>query len=226
MRTPYTLFPNPSPASGRGERREPRHDLARPGRQAGGTILGMFVGLIVGVVIAAGVVWYLNKTPLPFQTKGGKPAAAEKPAETKGEAAPQAAAPLPLPGKPGDKVQEKPRFEFYKILPGSEEPVPQPPAKAAAEKPAVPAEALFLQAGAFQKPADADNLKARLALMGVEASVLQVTVPEKGSMHRVRIGPFANPDEMARTRTLLAQNGIEAGVVRVKDGKDTKDAAH
>ncbi|MBM3390391.1 MAG: SPOR domain-containing protein [Betaproteobacteria bacterium] len=194
-----------------------------PRRQTGGTILGMFIGLVIGVVVAAGVVWYLNKTPLPFQAKGQKPQA-ERPADAK--AGPQAAAPLPLPGKPGDKVQEKPRFEFYKILPGSEEPVPQPAPKAAApEKPAAPpGEALFLQAGAFQKPADADNLKARLALMGVEASIQQVTLPEKGVMHRVRLGPYANPDEMARARTLLAQNGIEASVVRVKDGKDTKDA--
>jgi cell division protein FtsN len=200
----------------------------KAGRQAGGTILGMFIGLVVGVVIAAGVVWYLNKTPLPFQAKGQKPQA-EKPADAKaGQQAAAPAAPMPLPGKPGDKVQEKPRFEFYKILPGSEEPVPQPAPKAAApDKPAAPlGEALFLQAGAFQKPADADNLKARLALMGVEASIQQVTLPEKGVMHRVRIGPYANPDEMAKARTLLAQNGIEASVVRVKDGKDTKDAAH
>ncbi len=196
-----------------------------PRNQGGGTLLGLFIGLVIGVVAAAGVVWYLNKTPLPFQSKGGKPAA-EKPAEPRPDAAPQAATPMPLPGKPGDKVQEKPRFEFYKILPGSEEPVPQPAPKAGAEKPSAPAEALFLQAGAFQKPADADNLKARLALMGIEASVQEVALPDKGIMHRVRIGPYANPDEMAKSRTLLAQNGIEASVVRVKDGKDTKDAAH
>lgn len=191
-------------------------------KQDGGTILGLFIGLVVGVVAAAGVVWYLNKTPLPFQAKGGKPAA-EKNGEARQAAVP--VVPEPLPGKPGDKVQEKPRFEFYKILPGSEEPVPQPAPKAAAA-PAPAGEALFLQAGAFQKPADADNLKARLALMGVEASVQQVTLAEKGVMHRVRIGPYASPDEMAKVRTLLAQNGIQAGVVRVKDGKDTKDAAN
>ncbi len=191
-------------------------------KQGGGTILGLFIGLVVGVVAAAGVVWYLNKTPLPFQAKGGKPAA-----EKNGEASPAAVpvVPEPLPGKPGDKVQEKPRFEFYKILPGSEEPVPQPAPKAIAA-PAPAGEALFLQVGAFQKPADADNLKARLALMGVEASVQQVTLPEKGVMHRVRIGPYASPDEMAKVRTLLAQNGIQAGVVRARDGKDTKDAAN
>lgn len=195
------------------------HIHSRKGRQGGGTILGLFIGLVVGVVIAAGVVWYLNKTPLPFVDRSDK-ATAEKDGEAKAEPARQAAAPLPLPGKPGDKVQEKPRFEFYKILPGTEAAVPQAATKPAPAAPAPAADTLFLQAGAFQKPADADNLKARLALMGVEASVQQVTLGEKGVMHRVRIGPYANPDEMAKTRTLLAQNGIQASVVRVKDGKD------
>ncbi|MDP1635569.1 MAG: SPOR domain-containing protein [Gallionellaceae bacterium] len=187
--------------------------------QAGGTILGMFIGLVAGVVAAAGVVWYLNKAPLPFLDKGDR-AASDKGGEARTETAKQAAAPLLLPGKPGDKVEEKPRFEFYKILPGADAPVPQTAPAPAAAAPASAADVLFLQAGAFQKPADADNLKARLALMGVEASVQQVTLPEKGVMHRVRMGPYANPDEMARTRTLLAQNGIQASVVRVKDGKD------
>ena len=192
-------------------------------RQAGGSLLGIVIGLVVGVVIAAGVVLYLNKTPLPFQSKGAKPAT-EKGDESRPAAVP--VVPEPLPGKPGDKAQEKPRFEFYKILPGSQEPVPQAepkPAAPVAAAAAAAAEALFLQAGAFQSPADADNLKARLALMGVEASVQQVTLAEKGVMHRVRIGPYANPDQMAKVRTLLAQNGIQASVVRVKDGKDTKD---
>jgi len=190
-------------------------------RQGGGTILGMFIGLVFGVIIAAGVVWYLNKSPLPFLDKGEK-AAAEKGAEASAELAkqPAPAAPLPLPGKPGDKVEEKPRFEFYKILPGTEASVQQAASRPEAAAPASAVDVLFLQAGAFQKPADADNLKARLALMGVEASVQQVTLAEKGVMHRVRIGPYANVDEMARTRTLLAQNGIQASVVRVRDGKD------
>ena len=190
-------------------------------RQAGGTILGIFIGLVVGVVIAAGVVLYLNKTPLPFQAKGARPAA-EKGDESRPAAVP--VVPEPLPGKPGDKAQEKPRFEFYKILPGTDAPVPQAASQATPKQdaavPAPASDVLFLQAGAFQKPADADNLKARLALMGVEASVQQVTLAEKGVLHRVRIGPYANPDEMAKTRTLLAQNGIQASVVRVKDGKD------
>ncbi|MBZ0144096.1 MAG: SPOR domain-containing protein [Rhodocyclaceae bacterium] len=220
IRPPKALSPSPSPASGRGERREP---LRGYGKSGGGTLLGIFIGLVVGVVIAAGVVWYLNQAPLPFQAKGQKP-----PVEKNGEAKPAVpVVPEPLPGKPGDKVPEKPRFEFYKILPGGEAAAPQPAEqKPAGAAPKPSAETLFLQAGSFQNPADADNLKARLALMGVEAGVQQVTLAEKGVMHRVRIGPFASVEAMAPTRSLLAQNGIQAGVVRVKDGKDTKDAAN
>ena len=186
-------------------------------RSRGGTLVGVFIGLVIGVLLAAGVVWYLNKTPLPFQDKGKPPH--EKSAEAPG---PDAAAPAPLPGKPGDTVPEKPRFEFYKILPGAEEGAPQPaqkPGRPPEQKAEAPAgEMLYLQAGAFQSPADADNLKARLALMGVEASVQQVKVLEKGLMHRVRIGPYRSPDDMAKVRSQLAQNGIEASVVRVKEG--------
>jgi cell division septation protein DedD len=48
--------------------------------------------------------------------------------------------------------------------------------------------------------------------------VQQVNVPDKGIMHRVRTGPYRSPEEMAQVRALLAQNGIPASVVKVKDG--------
>lgn len=186
-------------------------------RQGGGTFIGLFIGLVLGVVIAAGVVWYMNRTPIPFQTKEQKPHTENV---AKAPAAPPAQVET-LPGKPGDASPEKPRFEFYKILPGAEE--AQPKAAAPSAAPAAPeapkkADTLFLQVGAFQNAAEADNLKARLALMGIEANVEKVTMPEKGTLHRVRIGPYATPDEMTRVRAQLAQNGIEAGVARNKEG--------
>jgi cell division protein FtsN len=198
---------------------------AVPPRKAfGGTMIGLFVGLVIGVLIAFGVVWYLNKMPLPFQDKLLRP---EK-AETKVGAA---TTPQPLPGKPGDKVDEKPRFEFYKILPSGQEPAPAPaPATgepkalppqaavpAAGAAPAQPSEAYFLQAGAFQKSADADNLKAKLALMGLETSLQEVNVPDKGTMHRVRVGPFAKLEDMNRVRNQLSQAGVQATVIKIKD---------
>jgi cell division protein FtsN len=175
-------------------------------KSGGGTLLGIFIGLILGLCIAVGVAWYMNKTPIPFLTKAKPP---EKTAAEPGKAV----------AKPDEKTTqqvEKPRFEFYKILPGAEEPVTDQQIKQAA-KAGAPAENFLLQAGSFQNPADADNLKARLALLGVEAGVEPIDLPEKGTWYRVRVGPYARIDEINRVRQILAQNGIEASLVKIKD---------
>lgn len=198
-------------------------------KSSGGTMVGLFFGLVIGVLIAFGVVWYLNKTPLPFQDKSSRPEKIElKPG------APQAPHnPQQLPGKPGDMVNEKPRFEFYKILPSGQEAAPTPgdATGGTSAKPSPPPPAtttasplgdvFYLQAGAFQKSTDADNLKAKLALMGLETSVQEVTVPDKGLMHRVRVGPYAKPEDMNRVRNQLAQNGIQATVVKAREAAAT-----
>lgn len=193
---------------------------------SGGTLLGVFIGLVIGVLIAFGVVLYLNKSPLPFQNKyEGAPKAADK----EGSGA-SAQTPAALPGKPGDKPVERQRFEFYNILEGKQAATPPasgtatapaaaPGAPAAPVSDAKPAsiETYFLQVGSFQKAADADNLKAKLALTGLDSSVQEVNIPDKGAMHRVRVGPFRNPDEMNRARTLLSQNGIQGTVIKQKE---------
>lgn len=194
-------------------------------RSGGGTLLGIFIGLVIGVLIAFGVVWYLNKSPLPFLNKyeGAPRADKDKPAAS------GATAPVPLPGKPGDKPGG--RFEFYGILEGKQPAAPAAapaaPAPAAPPTPVagapvtearpVPVETFFLQVGAFQKAADADNLKAKLALTGLEASVQEVNIPDKGVMHRVRVGPFRDPEEMNRARNLLAQSGVQGTVIKQKE---------
>jgi cell division protein FtsN len=92
--------------------------------------------------------------------------------------------------KAGDS--SKPRFDFYKILPGQEVPVTDKELRAAAKSPdkAAAKDLYFVQAGAFQNPADADNLKARLALAGLVASVEPANLPDKGIWYRVRLGPY------------------------------------
>lgn len=191
-------------------------------------MLGLFIGLVIGLLIALGVVWYIHKSPLPFEnkTEPAPDAAREKSTGLPAE-------PALLPGKPGDKPRERQKLEFYDILEGKQQPTPgnasgtvtvtptTPPAAAGAASPAPtetkPATLFFLQAGAFQKAQDADNLKAKLALMGLDASVQAVAVADKGTMQRVRVGPFRSPEEMNRTRTVLAQAGIQTTVVRQKE---------
>ena len=186
----------------------------------GGTLIGLFIGLVLGVIFALGVAWYINRTPIPFMSgKNGKPAT-ETPAEAEKSAkhanTPATGQPAALPGKPGDKPLEQPRFDFYKILPEGEKaptkPEPVKPADAAADVP----EKLYLQLAAFQNPADADNLKAKVALMGLEASVQKVDTPDKGTLHRVRVGPYTATAEMESVKAQLAQNGITATLVKVK----------
>jgi len=71
----------------------------------------------------------------------------------------------------------------------------------------------LLQAGAFRGPEDADAMKLRLALMGLEAQI--VTAEVSGTtLYRVRVGPYAGLDAMTRARTRLAENGVEATVLR------------
>jgi cell division protein FtsN len=212
----------------------PRNTLQRqdtaPKKSGGGILLGLFLGLVVGMLIAFGVVWYMNKAQLPFQTNkyegASSPAAKTKEAkEAKNENSTEKT-PLQLPGKPGDKIGEKPRFDFYGILEGKQTATPAavPPAPTSAQTSAPsptnstpispkPGTVFYLQAGAFPKSGDAENLKAKLAMLGVEANVQEATLPDKGKMHRVRIGPISSPDEMNRVRSELAQSGIQATVV-------------
>jgi hypothetical protein len=42
-------------------------------KSGGGTLFGLFIGLVIGVIAVAGVVWYINKAPLPFTTTGQQP---------------------------------------------------------------------------------------------------------------------------------------------------------
>ncbi|HXC39728.1 MAG TPA: SPOR domain-containing protein [Burkholderiales bacterium] len=201
---------------------KPRNSAAaRP--RGGGLLLGLFIGFILGLGVAAAIAVYVFKSPVPFVNKGNPPKPGASDAGTVGKAA---------------RPEEKPRFDFYRILPGQEEPVTDKQLREAAKQaaPATPAapgsapnspatvaspsgpqDIYFIQAGAFQNPADADNLKAKLALLGLEASVEPTDVPDKGTWYRVRMGPFSRIEEINRVRGQLAQNGIDGSLVKIKD---------
>jgi len=179
-------------------------------KSGGGLLLGLFIGFLLGLGLAAGIAIYFFKTPVPFLNKA-------KPPEKASPAPPG----LTEAAKSGKAEDTKPRFDFYRILPGQEEPVTEQQlkqaAQAAAKAGALSKDTYFLQAGAFQNPADADNLKARLALLGLEASVEPTNLPDKGVWYRIRLGPYANVDEINRARAQLVQNGFDASLVKIKD---------
>lgn len=200
-------------------RKEARKSQPARKRSGGGTLIGMFIGLVLGVVIAASVVWYMNNSPLPFSKRVQ---AVDKP-----EDAASKNGPLALPGKPGDPVPEK-RFQFYDILPGKTDAVPAPAEVKQEEKKDEKREEkkeekrdeakdskapLFLQVGSFSTAQDADNQKAKLAFMGIEAAVQQVMIQDR-TFYRVRVGPFMRIDELNKTRAELAKSGIEAQLAK------------
>ncbi|MDH4181835.1 MAG: SPOR domain-containing protein [Betaproteobacteria bacterium] len=194
----------------------------------GGTLLGVFIGLVLGIALAAAVALYVT---------GGWKAYRQLAAGGESREAAQ-------PQKSAKAEAEKPRFDFYKILPGGEEQKaqagkPAPPdrvtvdkaaGKAAPEKSAEPApqvsaadpaarapkapDRFWLQAGSFAAEPDADNLKARLALAGWEAQVQKGEVPDKGTRYRVRLGPYDNTDELNRVKGELARRGFDVAVIR------------
>ncbi|HVQ62401.1 MAG TPA: SPOR domain-containing protein [Burkholderiales bacterium] len=179
------------------------------GDASGSFLIGLFFGFLLGLGVAAGIAIYFFKTPIPF---ADRPKAQDKPLASDQKATEAATK--------SAKAEEKPRFDFYRILPGKEEPVTDRQLRDAskqAAKTGAPKESYFLQVGAFPNPADADNLKARIAMMGMEANVEPANVAGKGVWYRVRLGPYTRVDEINRVRQQLTQNGVEVSLVRITD---------
>jgi cell division protein FtsN len=213
-------------------------------RAFGGTLLGVFIGIVVGLGMAASVAYWLMKNnpalPLPSFSRD-----THEPARDAAKVA---------------KADDKPRFDFYKILPGVEEPkvqasptpdrsdravaqqakdratAPQaePPrnvsanvdvqpkvqvpdavkgTSAEAAKVAKANDRFWLQAGSFSTAPDAENLRARLALAGWEATVQEGALPDKSVRYRVRLGPYDNTDELSRMKSELAKRGFDVAVI-------------
>jgi cell division protein FtsN len=73
----------------------------------------------------------------------------------------------------------------------------------------------ILQVGSFRNKQDAEKLKASVALLGLEASINQVTI-DRERWHRVRIGPVDNRRELNHNISLLQRNNINAMAMELK----------
>lgn len=150
---------------------------------------------------------------------------------------------------------DRPRFEFYKLLSESEvvvpdepvelrrrpegeaessvaledQPVPEPPAPerdepATQEREQATAERepdeeviqYLIQAGSFRNQEDADRLRARMALMGVEAEIQSVQIEGGETWHRVRVGPITDRDRADRVRARLEEENVSSILLRTR----------
>lgn len=210
------------------------------GRTAHPMLLGMIIGLLMGIVIALAVALWLNRLSNPFVDKAKPveplakigPTQPPKPEEKGGAEKPAADK-----AKAAEKAKtERPRFEFYTMLPGEKEvtdkeakaataPKPKDAAKTGpGSSPAQPkpysGETYWLQAGAFAEEKDADNLKAKIAFTGLEASVKPAEIPGKGTLYRVRLGPYQNLEDANRNKAALSQNGVGATIIRTDEAQN------
>jgi cell division protein FtsN len=139
---------------------------------------------------------------------------------------PAAEAAVPAPAKKAEEPAA-PRYEFYRLLPKMEVVVPESelqrtaPAPKTAPAPgprsgASTAEAHYLlQAGSYTSYAQADQVKARLALLGIEASIQAVSAGADARRFRVRVGPFRDLGRVNDVRSRLKQHAIDAIVLKV-----------
>jgi cell division protein FtsN len=109
------------------------------------------------------------------------------------------------------------QFDFYEMLPKFEVVVPEREKVEGSATRVAPIEkpgAYMLQAGSYRNFADADRVRAQLALQGIESKIQRVSV-DNDTWHRVRIGPISDLAELNRTRARLRQADIDALVIKV-----------
>ena len=96
---------------------------------------------------------------------------------------------------------------------------PAVPVKPAPPKPAPKAPAsgsYYLQVGSFSDSTKADRFRAELAMMGMQTSIQKVTINNKDTYHRVRVGPFGTLNELDKTRQRLKKKGIDSTPIKVR----------
>ena len=194
------------------------HPRRSQGQTGHPMMTGVFIGVLVGLVLALAVALYLNKAPSPFVSRD-KAAESDKTTAPAGKAVAKADSDkTPSQATAAKGSEPKTRLDFYTILPGKEEVVPDKDVMSRASPSSGTSRVVYyLQAGAFQSASDADNLKARLALAGLEAQIQTATLPDKSVWHRVRMGPYSNAQDLDKARAALKENKIDNAVIKVNE---------
>lgn len=181
-----------------------RRSPSRSSKKSRG-ILWLIAGLLLGAALMWGAQHYYYRDSKPFAGFANLFSSNRKPVDS-GEKRPEAER---LP---------KPKLDFYTILPG-ETVLPESKGSGKKTAKAEPADAgvnYILQAAAFTSSEDADRLKAKLVLNGMEPHIEKITVGDKGTYYRVRLGPYSSLDTLDAANTKLSGFGIKALRIKVK----------
>lgn len=185
-----------------------RKSQARRGNQRR---VPVWIWLLGGVLLGLG----LSAALLIADRDGRLPVPRANPAATAPRDPEPPIAPAPQPAA----EKQKPRYDFYTLLRERETQVSD---KELAEKvkaessqtttaqvpaQATPSERYLLQAGAFRDMREADAVKARIALAGLQARVEAADV-NGAAIYRVRLGPYATARELEDAKRQLTQNGV------------------
>ena len=189
--------------------------------QRGGFALGLIVGLLVGLALALGVALYVTKVPVPFVNKVPQRSAEQDAAETERNKNwdPNALLANKPSSKPAAPVAPAATSQAAPPAAVPKAPVASAPLDAAtagkSTKPGVDAFTYFVQVGAYARPEDAEQQRARVGLMGLSAKTTEREQSGR-TVYRVRLGPFDRKEAADAAQERLAGNGVEAALVRVE----------
>lgn len=182
----------------RGSRRNQPQTVAWWKWLSAAVLIGLFVVFLISLKGSAPERASVTKKLGPPEAKPAEKAKQRKPVKTK--------------AKP-----EEPRFDFYTILPEKEVVVPDYEIKTRVREERVgkakPAR-YILQAGSFRDYKEADSLRAKLALMGIESRVEKAKVGNV-TWNRVKMGPYARMSSVTTIKSRLKQNGIDVMVTEI-----------
>jgi len=175
----------------------------------------MLAGLSIGLLVALLV--YLQGNSIK-SVKGNKPAPVVDKSRFATAEQKSALSEKEKEKEKGNETQ-RPRFDFYNLLPEMEVLIPDQEIAAEREKNDSGEQVVYdLQVGSFRQFEDADRLRAKLALTGYVSHIQRITISgnynSEQTWHRVRVGPFTSAREMGKVRNQLRDLSLDPIVLK------------
>jgi hypothetical protein len=152
-------------------------------------LLGLSIGLALSLILAI----YVIMSPSPFVDKFGVEINSDKNSE-------------PDQSK---RLEEIESSEFYELLDGSDNDMSNNNDFLNDDENELQQQSIFMQVGSFASNREADELKARLAIIGIETEIVKIALPDGTLWHRVRIGPILDDQQYTEFKRILSKNGYK-----------------